>query len=143
MGMMTNLDANLVSGECCVARLATRDPWIVPPEVSLAELVDNVFLKHAISFVPVVENGKLLGYVDTQIVRNIDREYWTTTTVDDVVESTNEGNTVSSDMSVARLAAKISRTGRRKFLVTDTHGLVGVIALSDLTTLLKVTSTGG
>ncbi|WP_372834587.1 site-2 protease family protein [Puniceibacterium confluentis] len=121
-----------------VADLMTRNPWTAHPEQTLSVLVNRVFLEHGISFAPVVENGALLGYVDLQIVRKIDRENWTTTTVDDVIESIGPDNTVPSQMAGLDLMSLIFKTGKRKFLVADRHRLIGVITLSDVLAHLSV-----
>tara|TARA_R110002049_G_scaffold188402_2_gene356854 strand:- start:62781 stop:63905 length:1125 start_codon:yes stop_codon:yes gene_type:complete len=121
-----------------VANLMTPNPRTVDPDLSLSALVNQVFLKYAISFIPVVENGVLLGYVDTKIVQKIDREHWTTTKVEDVVENSSDDNTVAHDMTAMDLMKQIAKTGRRKFLVVDASGLVGVISLSDMIAVLNV-----
>lgn len=135
---LANLEAQVAFEGRTVATLMTRDPWTVEPDLSLSELVNCGFLKHSISFAPVVENGILLGYVDTKIVQKIDREHWTTTKVEDVVENTGDDNTVVYDMTALDLMMRIAKTGRRKFLVVDAHGLAGVISLSDMIAVLRV-----
>lgn len=135
---LANLEKNKAFEGRAVSQLMSRDPWTVSPNLSLSELVNDVFLKHAVSFVPVVEDGALLGYVDTQIVRKIDRENWTTTKVDDVVESCSDANTVDYDMSATELIAKFVSSGRRKFLVVDAQGLAGVVSLSDMISVLNI-----
>ncbi|SNR84884.1 site-2 protease family protein [Puniceibacterium sediminis] len=121
-----------------VADLMTRHPRTAHPDQTLSDLVNRVFLEHGISFAPVVENGRLLGYVDLAIVRKIDREHWTTAIVDDVIESVGPENTVSSSMTALDLISLITKTGRRKFLVADKNELVGVITLSDILAHLSV-----
>ncbi len=121
-----------------VAELMTRQPWTAHPDQTLSDLVNRVFLEHGISFVPVVENGTLLGYVDLQIVRKIDRENWTTTTVDDVIESVDAGNTVPPQLAGLDLLSLVMKTGRRKFIVADQNELLGVITLSDVLAYLNV-----
>jgi CBS domain-containing protein len=41
-------------------------------------------------------------------------------------------------MPVRDLMSLIAKTGRRKFLVTDNHALLGVITLADLTAYLNL-----
>jgi Zn-dependent protease/CBS domain-containing protein len=135
---LTQVETNIALDGRTVASLMTQDPWTADPSLSLSELVNRVFLKHSISFAPVVESGTLLGYVDTQIVHKIDREHWTTTIVEDVVEPTSQENTVPYDMMALDLIKLIQKTGRRKFLVVGAHGLVGVITLSNMMALLNV-----
>ena len=121
-----------------VATFMTRDPWTARVDQSLSDLVNNVFLEHAITFAPVLEDGTLLGYVDTQIVRKIDREHWTTVMVEDVIENVNNDNSVSCDMTGLDLMARIMKTGRRKFLVVDAERLAGVITLTDVLAVINV-----
>ncbi len=121
-----------------VAELMSRELFTARPDQSLSELVSQVFLDHGVSFAPVVEDGVILGYVDTHLVRRIDREYWTTTFVDDVIESISDENAVSPDMPGRELADRINRTGRRKFMVVVGTSIVGVVTLSDLVTYLRV-----
>lgn len=121
-----------------VADLMTRAPWTAHPEQTLSDLVNRVFLEHGITFAPVVENGTLLGYVDLQIVRKIDRENWTTTTVDDVIENIGAENTVSPRLQGLDLMSLILKTGKRKFVVAHGTDLIGVITLSDILTHLGV-----
>lgn len=135
---LTKLEAEVAFDGRTVASLMTPDPRTARPEQSLSELVNRVFLEHSISFAPVVEHGTLLGYVDTRIVHKIDREHWTTTSVEDVVENTASDNTVSYDMKALDLMKQIQQTGRRKFLVVDVQGLIGVITLSDMLAVLDL-----
>jgi Zn-dependent protease/predicted transcriptional regulator len=121
-----------------VADLMSRDPCTARPDQSLSEVVSLVFLDRGVSFAPVVEDEVVLGYVDTHLVRRIDRENWTTTVVDDVIESITEDNSVSPDLPCRDLLDRISRTGRRKFMVVVGTALVGVVTLSDLVSYLNV-----
>ncbi|MBJ3763692.1 site-2 protease family protein [Maribius pontilimi] len=120
-----------------VADLMTPHPWTTTPDRTLSELVEKVVLEHGASFVPVVEHGVLLGYVDLQIVRKIGREHWAHTTVDDVIESAAPDNTVAPEMDGLELLQKITRTGRRKFLVARGTRLQGVITVTDLMAYLS------
>ncbi len=127
----------LVSGRM-VADLMTRDPVTTRPDQTLAEVVDCVFLAEGISFAPVVENGRLLGYVDIHIVRSIDREDWATTTAGSVAEGLAGDNAIPPGLPVQDLLERISGTGRRKFLVVDGDVLQGVVTLSDVIAYLNV-----
>lgn len=121
-----------------VADLMARAPWTARPEQSLWELVHHIFLEHGVSFVPVIENGTLLGYVDFQMARKIDREHWENTTVEDVLEPVGPENTVNTDMAGGDLLARMSQDGRRKFLVTTNGQLAGVVTLADVLGFLSV-----
>jgi predicted transcriptional regulator len=79
-----------------------------------------------------------VGYVDTHMVRRIDRDNWNTTVVDDVIESISDENSVSPDMPARDLTERINRTGRRKFMVVVGTKIIGVVTLSDLVSHLRV-----
>lgn len=131
-----------------VADLMTPHPITAHPDQTLAEVVNRIFLVHGITFVPVVEDGVLLGYVDVHIIRRIEREHWATATVDDVMENVSPDCAVAPDMTAQTLLERMTKTGRRKFLVVDDPAptdsgpksgvLRGVVTLSDVTGHLNV-----
>lgn len=135
---LSRLEAETALDDRRVTDLMSPDPWAAQPDQSLSDLVNRVFLRHAVSFAPVVEHGKLLGYIDIHMVQRISRENWATTTVEDVIESVSPDNSVPPDMPGLDLMARIMKTGRRKFLVTDNDHLVGVVTASDLLAFLNV-----
>lgn len=113
-------------------------PVTVEPDVTLSAFVNQVVLHHGLSFVPVVENGVLLGHIDHAMLSAIDRENWSNTQVGDVFAGLDTGAAVAPDMPVEELVKHIAKTGRRKFLVVKDRTLVGVISLSDLARHLRL-----
>jgi Zn-dependent protease len=121
-----------------VADVMTPDPVTVTPDMTLSDLVNRVLLRHRISFFPVIDEGVLLGHIDTDILKDTDRATWTTTRVGEVFAGLDDATTVSSDMPVQEVMERIAATRRRKFLVRDDNTLKGVVTLSDLVHLLSV-----
>jgi Zn-dependent protease/CBS domain-containing protein len=121
-----------------VGDLMTRAAVTAAPEATLADVVDKIMLAHACSFVPVVEGDHLLGYVDSGMLTTITRENWADTHVADIYEPLGPDNSVPQEMTADALLDRISRTGRRKFLVADHGRLAGVISLADLVSCLGV-----
>ena len=128
----------IVFDDKTVRTLMHADPIIVRPDVTLSDFVNQIMLRHGVSFVPVVEDGVLLGHMNPKLLSDIDREHWSSTYVDDVFAGFDADTFVPPDLSVHALLERISRTGRRKFLVVDNNSLVGVITLSDLTRFLSL-----
>lgn len=124
-----------------VADLMTRTPIVAAPNMTLDEFVAQIMLEYRISFVPVVENGVLLGHIDQSVLAGIDRENWANTQVGDVFAGLDEATCVAPDMPVQDLLTRIALSGRRKFLVTHEACLVGVITLADLTAYLNLADT--
>ncbi len=119
-------------GEKTVAELLTPTPVVTTPHATLAELVNQVMLGNRVSFVPVVEQGVLLGHIDSVVLASIDREHWADTHVGDVFVDLAHSAIVAPTMPVTDLFGRIAETGQRKFLVVEDAKLVGVITLADL-----------
>ncbi len=121
-----------------VRALMTADPVTADAGVSVQALVDDIMLPRHVSFVPVVEGERLLGYVDTAVVNGIDVENRATTRLGDVLVPSGDGNTVAPDMPTDTLFEKMARNGQRKWLVASDGRLEGVISLSDLLSYLAI-----
>lgn len=124
--------ARIVFGTRTVGDLMHKGPITVSPDVTLSEFVNQVMLRYGLSFVPVVEDGVLLGHVDKTMLSGIDRENWANTRVGDVFAGLEDASSVPPDLPARDLMARVTQTGRRKFLVVKDHVLIGVISLSDL-----------
>ncbi|MEM6462585.1 MAG: site-2 protease family protein [Pseudomonadota bacterium] len=122
-----------------VRALMSTEPLTADVDDSVEHTVNEIMLKHSVSFVPVLEGDHLLGYVDTSLIRGIERENWPTTHLSDILVVSNEDNTVSGDMPVEALFEIIARKNRRKMLVAEAGRLEGVISLSDLLSYLAIT----
>ncbi|WP_298864358.1 site-2 protease family protein [uncultured Sulfitobacter sp.] len=128
--------AQTVLADKTVSDLMTLTPVTVAPEMTLSEFVNQIMLRHSVSFVPVVDGDVLLGHIDQTVLAGIDRENWGNARVGDVFVGLDTATMVAPDMAVPDLFEQISQTGRRKFMVVRDHQLLGVITLADLTRYL-------
>lgn len=115
-----------------VSALMVRDPVTVGPEMTLSAFVNQIMLRHRVSFAPVVEGNVLLGHIDQSVLSGIDRENWGNTRVGDVFVGLDQSAMIAPEMPVPLLLDLIAKTGRRKFMVVTDHHLLGVITLADL-----------
>ena len=115
-----------------VSAVMVRDPIVVAPELTLSLFVNQVVLKHGVSFAPVVSDGVLIGQIDKDVLSAIDRENWGNTRVGDVFAGLDVATTLAPDMPVEQLLKEIAATGTRKFMVVDNHKLLGVVTLANL-----------
>jgi len=104
----------------------------VDAETSIASLVDDVMLRHGVSFVPVLSGETLLGYVDTSGARSLDRHDWEARRVSDILVRSGPDNTVAPDTPLNEVFKRMAVNSRRKLMVVEDGYLVGVISLSDL-----------
>ncbi|MDP2733775.1 MAG: site-2 protease family protein [Hoeflea sp.] len=107
--------------------------YTIDDGASIAELVDDVMLRHGVSFVPVLSGDRLLGYVDTAGARSFDRQDWPARRVSEILVETGPDNTVTPATPLNEVFKQMASGARRKLLVAEAGRLAGVISLSDLT----------
>ncbi|GAA5073288.1 site-2 protease family protein [Roseibacterium beibuensis] len=115
-----------------VSELMTPNPFCATPDMTLADLADEVMLAHGISFVPVVEAGVLLGHVDTALMREVPRADWGVTQVGDIFAALSEDTAVRPDLSAEEALNLMASGPQRKLLVAEGRSLVGVLSIRDL-----------
>lgn len=115
-----------------VADAMTPNPMTVSPDMTLSHIINQVILRHGVSFLPVVEDGILLGKIDSGVLKSIDREHWNSTKANDIFVELGTDQTLSATTSIAAVLEMIADTGQRKFLVAKGRNLDGVLTLADL-----------
>ncbi|AHM04024.1 hypothetical protein roselon_01645 [Roseibacterium elongatum DSM 19469] len=115
-----------------VSELMTSNPYCAQPDMTLADVADHVMLAHGVSFLPVVENGVLLGHVDTALMRAVPRAEWTRTAVGDVFAPLDDSTMIAAHAPAAEALDKLAGGGQRKLLVADGRRLQGVLSVRDL-----------
>jgi len=121
-----------------VRRFMTDDPVTVPPSVSIEQLVDQYVYQHHFKMFPVARNGDLLGCVTTQQIKQVPRERWAETTVDQVLGDCPSPTTLKPDDDAMDALAKLNRSGASRAMVVDNDHLVGVLSLKDLMAFLAL-----
>jgi len=121
-----------LSGEP-VSRFMTAGPMTVTPDLPIRDLVEQFIYKRQHKLYPVMENGRLAGCVTLGAVRQVDPERWGEVTVEGVMASPSEANTIAHDADAMDALQRLNATeSSRLMVVDDDGGLVGVIALKDL-----------
>ena len=115
-----------------VAELMTADPWTTPPEATLAEVADGVMLAHAVSFVPVVRGGEVLGYLDAALMRAIPREDWATTPASTTMAQIDASCLIAPRASAEEALTRLAQGPHRKLIVAEGRQVRGVLSLRDL-----------
>lgn len=114
------------------ASLMSDQVHTVDADTSVADLVDNIMLRHGVSFVPVVAGDVLIGYANTAAVRSIDKANRPSTPVADIMQAVRADHTVAPDAPLNAVFKRMASSSRRKLMVVEGQRLVGVISLSDL-----------
>ena len=114
------------------ASLMSEQVHTIDRTASILELVDNVMLRHGVSFVPVLSGETLMGYADTAGARTVAREDWASLPVSAIMVPVEASNTVATDTPLNEVFKRMAENSRRKLMVVEGRRLVGVISLSDL-----------
>jgi CBS domain-containing protein len=113
--------------------LMSETVWTIASDATISDLVDDVMLRHGVSFVPVLSGERLLGYADIAGARSVDRADWATTQVQEITVPLGPGSSVAPDAPLEAVFKALATAARRKLLVVEGDRLLGVISLSDLT----------
>jgi CBS domain-containing protein len=89
---------------------------------------------------PVVEDGQLLGVVYLEMVRNIDRSDWETTTVEQVMLPASQLEVVTPREDAMDAFQKLARKEMRQIPVVQNGELVGMLRRRDILRWLQVRS---
>jgi predicted transcriptional regulator len=109
------------------------DPVVVPPSITIQQLVDDYIYKYHFKLFPVVEHSRLLGCITTQEVKKLPREEWNRRTVGELTNPCAPNNTVSPDTDTAQVLSLMMRPDSltRLMVVQDGH-LKGIVSMKDL-----------
>ena len=123
-----------------VGQIMTRTPITVSISTTITELVHDVILARNVGFVPVVNGGELLGYIDRKVLHGVDRNTWDQVTVGEVLIPLSRENSVSANFMVRELVERMQTSGQKKFLVLRGRQLLGVISLADIISYISLES---
>jgi Zn-dependent protease/CBS domain-containing protein len=121
-----------------VGSLMIADPVTVSPAISIKELVEDYIYKHHFKMFPVVAGERLVGCINTRLVRQLPREQWSVKTVGEIANACSEENTVGPDTDVVKALSLMNRTGNSRLMVVEDGKLLGLIALKDIMNFLSI-----
>ncbi len=115
-----------------IRRFMTSNAVTVPARTSVADFVDAYVYKFHHTLFPVVEEGRLLGCVTTQQVKNLPREEWARRSVGSLGVPCGSDNAIGPDTDALEAIAVMRRTGQPRLMVVEGGRLVGIVTLKDL-----------
>jgi len=122
-----------------VRRFMQDSPTTVPPEATLAELVDQYVYRYMYKMYPVVAgSGVLCGCVTTHHVKQIPREEWRVRRVGEIMQPCSTRNSVSPDTDALVALQLMNHYKSSRLLVVEGGRLAGILALKDLLRFLSL-----
>jgi CBS domain-containing protein len=118
-----------------VREAMTRSVVAVPPDASVAELVETFWAYHFTSY-PVIADGMVLGLVNLRDVATVDRERWPRTRIRALMLPLSDELRVAPGDSLLDALAKASRNGIGRLAVMEGRHLSGYLSSLDITEAL-------
>lgn len=120
------------------ARRVMSDALVeIPGEMTVAQAVDEYFMRHDVNAFPVRTAGETTGLISMSKVRRLPREDWPTRVVADEAEPLDATCTVSSTETLDEVVGKLMSGDVGRVVVMDDSQVVGIITPRDLSRWLQ------
>jgi len=117
----------------------TPDPQVVGPSLTVAELVEDRFLREKHGSYPVVEDGEPVGLVTLEETGKVPREKWDEVAVREVMIPFGDEVRAEPDEELFEVIRKIGESPARRVLVVDeSDRLLGILTARDVTAWLSL-----
>lgn len=121
-----------------VREIMSPDPISVKDSISLNELVENFFFRHRFASYPVVKEGKFLGCVTLNHVKQFPREQWGRLKVSDAMDTLSPELLLHPGEEAVEAFSKMVRSNQGRLPVVEGENLVGMLTRKDVMSFLKI-----
>ncbi len=119
-----------------LSRFMTSNPDTVSPDLPLDELVEKHLYRSLHNMYPVVEDARLIGYINSKEITGIPQDQWQQLIARNLSRPCTADNTISAKADALAALSKMSRTGHSRLMVVEGDHLVGIVTLKDLLKLI-------
>jgi Zn-dependent protease len=123
-----------------VDEVAIANPVTVEPRLSLRELVDRYLLEHGHRAYPVVTDGRPLGLISIEDLKDLPPDKREGTTVGERMRPLDDGLRVESGLPLDRALEKLARAPGGRLLVMRGDRLAGMLTPSSLARFIEIRS---
>jgi CBS domain-containing protein len=107
-------------------------PQTVAPHLTIDQWVEDYVYRYHHKMFPVVDEGRLLGWITVDAIRELPREQWPWRSVRDRLDRLSEANSVEAEADAMTVLSKMNEANQSRYLVTRDGQLAGIITLKDL-----------
>ena len=115
-----------------VSRVMVRDPVTLSEDLPVDRAVEACFQRRPHSAYPVTRDGRLVGMISLDHVKEVPQEQWGETTVHDLMRPIENVPTVSPRESLDEVISGLKMDEHSRILVVQDGGLLGVVTLGDI-----------
>ena len=110
----------------------------VPPSLDLRHWVEDFVYRSGARLFPVASDGRLEGFITTDVLARIPRSEWEAHTVGEFMRQDLKRITISPDADALEAMSRMRRIGASRLLVTEHDQLLGTVSLRDLLRFLDL-----
>jgi Zn-dependent protease/CBS domain-containing protein len=120
-----------------VREIMTTECQAIPRQLTLDAFVDGVLLRTGRRCFPVREGGELKGLVTVHLVREVPRERWERTRVEDVMIPRSELKTVTPSDELSAVLTRMAAEDVNQLMVVEDGELMGLVARDSLLNFIQ------
>jgi Zn-dependent protease/predicted transcriptional regulator len=122
-----------VLSEARVSDIMVREPVSLSPDLSIADAVEEYFLRYGYGGFPVVTEGQVLGILSLSSVRHCPAADRSQKKVRDIMRPRDAGIEISRSATVSEAMRRIIESETGRLLVMDGEHLMGLITRTGIT----------
>jgi len=130
-----------VLGPLAVRDVMSRDVIQIPGDLSVARVVDDFFWPHRVSSFPVVDDGRVVGIVALDQLKQVPPERRAEMPVRQLMLPLTDALVAAPGDPLPRAFEKLTLNGLGRLVVLDRGRLVGYLSLKDVMHVLAVSGT--
>jgi Zn-dependent protease/CBS domain-containing protein len=127
-----------VLGRTPVARIMVEDPVVVSPDASLAEAVDDYFMRYGYGGFPVARDGDVEGMLSLSDVKQCPPDERGRRAVREVMRPLTEAMRVAPSTSMSEALRRMVDAGAGRLLVTERGRLRALVTRDGITRFLRM-----
>lgn len=124
-------------GDTRVADVMTSDPVTAPADISIEELLDDYVFRHRFSTFPVTSDGRTVGLITVNRIKELPAEDRATTRVRDLVTPIDDVPTVAAEQPLMETIEGLDAGPDRCLLVMSGDRVVGIVSPVDVLRTLE------
>jgi len=117
-------------GRARVGDIMVREPVVIDPDLSVADAIEDYFLRYGYGGFPVASGDRAEGVLSLKMVQQCPREARATTRVRDVMRRDLDGIVIAAEAPVAEALGRMGDEHVGRLLVLSGDALVGLVTRS-------------
>ena len=123
-----------------VAEVMTTDYLVVPPDMTVAQLVQQYIVPSGRRFFILADEGRLHGMVTLPNIKSLPQQKWATTTVRDIMTPADKLRAVSPNQDAWTVMTQMDEASINQMPVVSENRVIGLVSRDNLIRFLRTRS---